>query len=176
MLATKGRSSVGKQMVIVRWLLVVVLLLAVVGAGCGGSNAEHAKAPRAPMAADPARAHKLQKVLDDQRDAYGATGMAAAVVIRGRLFWSGGSGIADRKTKARVVAQTPFPIFSITKMFVAALAVKLAQEGQLKLDDPIRTAIPDWPNADRIPLRMLLNETSGVGDDLAPGKSSRTRH
>src|SRR5215210_6785359 len=155
-------------MVIVRWLDVVVLLSGIVVAGCGGSSTKHAKAAGAPMAA-PARAHKLQKMLDDQRDAYGATGMAAAVVIRGRLFWSGGSGVADRKTNARVVAATPFPIFSITRMFVAALAAKLAQDGQLNLDDPIRAAIPDWPNADRITLRMLLNETSGVGGDLLPG-------
>ena len=155
-------------MVIVRWLVGVILLSAMVVAGCGGSNTKHANAPRAPIA-DPARAHKLQKVLDDERDAYGATGMAAAVVIRGRLFWSGGSGLADRKTNARVVAETPFPVFSITRMFVAALAAKLAQDGQLNLDDPIRPAIPDWPNADRITLRMLLNETSGVGGDLLPG-------
>lgn len=155
-------------MVIVRWLLVVVLLSGIVVAGCGGSNTKHATAPGAPIA-DPARADKLQKVLDDERDAYGATGMAAAVVIRGRLFWSGGSGVADRKTNARVGAETPFPVFSITRMFVAALAAKLAQDGQLNLDDSIRPAIPDWPNADRITLRMLLNETSGVGGDLLPG-------
>jgi D-alanyl-D-alanine carboxypeptidase len=155
-------------MVIVRWLVGVVLLSSIVVAGCGGSNTKHATASRAPVA-DPARADKLQKVLDDERDAYGATGMAAAVVIRGRLFWSGGSGVGDRKTNARVVAETPFPVFSITRMFVAALAAKLAQDGQLNLDDPIRPAIPDWPNADRITLRMLLNETSGVGGDLLPG-------
>jgi D-alanyl-D-alanine carboxypeptidase len=155
-------------MVIVRWRVVAVLLSGIVVAGCGGSSTKHAKAPRAPMA-DPARAHKLQKMLDDQRDAYGATGMAAAVVIRGRLLWSGGSGVADRKTNAGVVAKTPFPVFGITRMFVAALAARLAQDGQLNLDDPIRGAIPDWPNADRITLRMLLNETSGVGGDLLPG-------
>lgn len=153
-------------MLTVRWLLVFVLLSAMVVTGCGGSNVKHAEAPRA---ADPARAHKLQNVLDDQRDTYGAPGMAAAVVIRGRLFWSGGSGVVDRKTRARVVAQTPFPVFSITRMFVAALAAKLAQDGQLKLDDPIRPAIPDWPNAGRITLRMLLDETSGVGGDKLPG-------
>jgi CubicO group peptidase (beta-lactamase class C family) len=104
-------------------------------------------------------------VLDVQRDGFGATGMAAAIIVRGRLFWSGGSGLANRETKAPATADTPFPIFSITKMFVGALAVKLAQEGRLKLDDPVSGALPDWPNADRISLRMLLNQTSGVGRD-----------
>jgi D-alanyl-D-alanine carboxypeptidase len=150
-------------MVLVRRLLLVVLS-AIVVASCGGSDAaQRAKAPAAQRAADPARAHKFQDVLDVQRDGYRATGMAAAVVIRGRLFWSGGSGLANRQMKAPMAADTPVPIFSITKMFVAALAVKLAQEGRLKLDDPLSGALPEWPNADRITLRMLLNQTSGVG-------------
>ncbi len=152
-------------MVLVRWLLLVVLS-AILVASCGGSDAdEPVKAPAPQQAADTARARKLQEVLDVQRDGYGATGMAAAIIIRGRLFWSGGSGLANRQTKAPAAADTPFPIFSITKMFVGALAVKLAQEGRLKLDDPLSGALPDWPNADRITLRMLLNQTSGVGND-----------
>ena len=104
-------------------------------------------------------------MLDEQRDGYGATGMVAAIVIRGRLFWLGGSGLANRRTRAHVEADTPFPIFSITKLFVAALAVKLAQEGRLELDATLAETVPDWPNADRVTLRMLLNQTSGVGGD-----------
>jgi len=156
-------------MVLVRWLMLAVLS-AITVASCGGSDAGAPKKVPAPQsAADPAVARKLQEVLDVQRDGYGATGMAAAVVIRGRLFWSGGSGLANRQTKAPVTADTTFPIFSITKMFVGALAVKLAQEGRLRLDDPLSGSLADWPNADRITLRTLLNHTSGVGGDLRSG-------
>jgi D-alanyl-D-alanine carboxypeptidase len=152
-------------MVFVRLLLLVVLL-AILVAGCGGSDAnEPGKAPARQQAADPPLGRKLQEVLDVQRDGSGATGIAAAIVIRGRLFWSGGSGLANRQTMAPVAADTPFPIFSVTKMFVGGLAVKLAQEGRLALDDPLGDALPDWPNANRITLRMLLNQTSGVGND-----------
>jgi D-alanyl-D-alanine carboxypeptidase len=150
-------------MVLVRWVLLVVLSASLV-ASCGGSDADEPATGRSPAkTASPAQARKLQEVLDVQRAGYRATGMAAAIIIRGRLFWSGGSGVANRATKAPVAADTPFPIFSITKMFVGALAVKLAQEGQLSLDDPLGGALPDWPNAERITLRMLLNQTSGVG-------------
>jgi D-alanyl-D-alanine carboxypeptidase len=153
-------------MVLVRWLLLVVLS-AILVASCGGSDTdEPAKAPAPRQAADTAQARELQEMLDVQRDGYRATGMAAAVIIRGRLLWAGGSGLANRETKAPVAADTPFPIFSVTKMFVGALAVRLAQEGRLKLDDPLSGTLPDWPNADRITLRMLLNQTSGVGNDL----------
>jgi D-alanyl-D-alanine carboxypeptidase len=146
--------------------VVLAVVSAVLVASCGGSHAAApANAPAPEKAAGPSRAHTLQALLDLQRESYGATGMAAAIVIRGRLFWSGGSGLANRETKAPVAGDTPFPIFSITKMFVAALAVKLAQQGRLKLDDPLSGTLPDWPNADRITLRMLLNQTSGVGND-----------
>jgi D-alanyl-D-alanine carboxypeptidase len=156
-------------MVLRRWVVVVVLS-AITVASCGGSDAdEPAKAPAPQNVADPARARKLQEVLDVQREGYGATGMAAAVIIRGRLVWAGGSGLANRETKTGVAADTPFPIFSITKMFMGALAVKLAEEGRLKLDDPLSGARADWPHADRITLRMLLNHTSGVGGELRPG-------
>ena len=151
-------------MVLLRWVLLFVSSALLV-AGCGGSGAdEPAKEPAPQKPADAAHARKLQEVLDVQRDGYRFTGMSAAIIVRGKLFWSGGSGLSNRETKAPVTADTPFPIFSITKMFVGALAVKLAQEGRLKLDDPLSGALPDWPNADRITLRMLLNQTSGVGN------------
>jgi D-alanyl-D-alanine carboxypeptidase len=150
--------------VLFRWLLLVVLS-AVVVAGCGGSGAdEPAKPPPPQKPADAATARKLQAVLDMQRESYDATGTAAAIVIEGRHFWSGGSGLANRKTRAPVTAETPFPIFGLTTMFVGGLAVKLAQEDRLELDDPLSRTLPDWPNADRITLRMLLNQTSGVGN------------
>jgi D-alanyl-D-alanine carboxypeptidase len=152
-------------MVLVRWAVLVVVS-AVAVAACGGSDAdEPAKSPAPEKAADAATSRELQEVLDFQRESYGATGMAAAIVMRGRPFWSGGSGLANRETKAPVTADTPFPIFSITKMFVGALAVKLAEQGRLKLDDPLSRALPDWPNADHITLRMLLNQTSGIGNN-----------
>ena len=149
----------------------LVALAAALVTGCGGSSDadEPTKAPAPVQVADPARATKLQEVLDVQREGYQATGMAAAIVLRGKPYWSGGSGLANRETKAPVAADTPFPIFSITKMFVGALAVRLAEEGRLQLDDPLSGALPDWPNADRITLRTLLNQTSGVGGELRPG-------
>jgi len=152
-------------MIRVRWLLLVVLA-AVLAASCGGSDDAEPSKPRAPAAsADAATARELQQVLDLQRESYGATGMAAAIVIDGQHFWSGGSGLADRETEAPITAGTPFPIFSITKMFIAALAVKLDEDGRLKLDDPLSRTLPDWPNAEHISLRMLLNQTSGIGND-----------
>jgi CubicO group peptidase (beta-lactamase class C family) len=85
-------------------------------------------------------------------------------VIPGQGLWSGGSGTANRATKEPVTGRTPFPIASITKTFIAALAIKLADQHLLRLDDPLGRWLPNWPNADKISLRQLLNHTSGVAN------------
>jgi D-alanyl-D-alanine carboxypeptidase len=110
----------------------------------------------------PGLARKLQRTFDQQREFYELPGAAAALVIPDKGTWSGGSGIADLRSGRRATAQTPFAVASITKPFVGALALKLAQEGRVSLDDPLSRALPRWPRADRITLRHLLRQTSGV--------------
>jgi D-alanyl-D-alanine carboxypeptidase len=110
----------------------------------------------------PELARKLQGVLDQQREFYELPGAAAAMVIPGAGTWSGGSGVADRRTGRRVTAGTTFAIASITKAFMGALALKLAQEGRVSLDEPLSGTVPRWPYGDRITLRHLLAQTSGV--------------
>ena len=145
-------------------LAVCLLPLLVFACGCGSKSSDRDQIRRTDQRVDPTLARALQDVVDEQRGRAGLTGLAAAVVIRGRGLWSGGSGVANRATKAPVTGRTPFPIASITKTFVAALAIKLADEGRLRLDDPLARWLPDWPNANRISLRRLLNHTSGVAN------------
>jgi D-alanyl-D-alanine carboxypeptidase len=124
--------------------------------GCGGSAA------RPTRHVDRELAEALQNTLDEQRAITGLTGVAAAVEIPGEGLWSGGSGVADRATGARVTGHTPFPIGSVTKTFVAALAVKLATQRRLRLDDALARWLPGWPNAGRISVRQLLGHRSGI--------------
>jgi D-alanyl-D-alanine carboxypeptidase len=132
-------------------------------AGCGGAtHASPSQASRQDGQVSPELARKLQHVLDQQREFYELPGAAAALVIPGTGMWSGGSGVADRRTGARVTAGTTFAIASVTKAFVGALALKLAQEGRVSLDEPLTGALPRWPYADRITLGQLLAQTSGV--------------
>jgi D-alanyl-D-alanine carboxypeptidase len=51
---------------------------------------------------------------------------------------------------------------SITKTFVTAALMQLADEGKLTIDDPLSNWLPDFPRADQITLRQLLGHTSGV--------------
>ncbi len=63
-------------------------------------------------------------------------------------------------------AQTMYGIGSVSKVFTAAAAMKLVEEGMLDLDEPLTTYIPDFTMADpryrEITPRMLLNHSAGL--------------
>jgi D-alanyl-D-alanine carboxypeptidase len=56
-----------------------------------------------------------------------------------------------------------FSIGSITKNFVAAITLKLAENGILSLEDSLSKWLPAYPHIDsNITIRQLLNHTSGI--------------
>ena len=59
---------------------------------------------------------------------------------------------------------------SVTKIATAALALRLAEQGKLRLDDPISRAYPAWDGDPAATLRDLLGHTSG-----APGAAQLVR-
>ena len=59
-------------------------------------------------------------------------------------------------------ADTHFRAASNTKTMTAAVIVQLAQEGKLRLDDPISKFVQDVPNGDNITIGQLLKMRSGL--------------
>ena len=57
---------------------------------------------------------------------------------------------------------THFRIASNTKTMTAAVIVLLAQEGKLRLDDPVSKYVPGVPEGDKITVTELLNMRSGL--------------
>ncbi len=148
----------------------LVLVVLVVLAGCGGDDAGDRRAE--PAAERLARA--LQAKLDAKREEYDVRGITASVAFPDGSRWSGASGLADAELRRPMAPDTPMPIASVTKPLTAALAVALAQEGRLSLDDPLSRWVPRFPNARNITLRQLLNHTSGlfnVDEDVAYGEA-----
>ena len=59
----------------------------------------------------------------------------------------------------------PFRVGSVTKTFVAALTLRLADAGKLGLDDPVERYVPGLlADGDRIAVRDLLDHTAGLFD------------
>jgi D-alanyl-D-alanine carboxypeptidase len=72
-------------------------------------------------------------------------------------------GMADLRTKRPMRAHQRFRMGSVTKSFVATVALELVDEGRLSLADTVESRLPGLlPYGERVTLRQLLNHTSGV--------------
>ncbi len=124
-----------------------------------------------PPAVEDELAVKLQARLDQWRVNHRAPGVAAAVRLPDGSRWVGTSGKRTAgKYARRVRPGTPFAVGSLTKTFMAALILQLREEGQLWLGTPISKWLPDYPKANRITVKMLLNHRSGIFDYFAHPK------
>lgn len=81
----------------------------------------------------------------------------------GQIIFERGYGLANREWNMPNDGQTKFRLGSVTKQFTAASILLLAEQGRLRLDDPVSTHIVDAPASwDGITLRHLLSHTSGI--------------
>lgn len=104
---------------------------------------------------------KLQNALDKGIKKYDVEGVSAAILFPDEKKWIGTSGISH--DTINIKPEMVFAIGSVTKNFVAALTLKLAEEGKLSLDDPISSWLPEYPHVNsEITIRQLLNHTSGI--------------
>ena len=73
--------------------------------------------------------------------------------------------MADLEVRTPVTDDTSFCLASLGKTLVAALALRLVEEGRLELDAPISTLLGDEvPGTRVVTPRMLLSHTSGYPD------------
>jgi D-alanyl-D-alanine carboxypeptidase len=113
---------------------------------------------------------RLQEVLDKGIKKYNIRGVSAAIVFNTDSVWVGTSGISHDTVSMK--PDMLFSIGSITKNFVAALTLKLVEEGTLSLEDKLSDWLPAYPHVNsNITIRQLLNHTSGIfmfwnNDDL----------
>ena len=109
-------------------------------------------------------AARLDRALASARKSLRLPGVQATVIFANGSTWTGVGGLADVKTGRKVRPDTPFAIASVTKTFTSALVLRYVDQGKIRLDDRLSKWLPDWPNARKITIRMLLNHTSGIPD------------
>ncbi|WP_190019619.1 serine hydrolase domain-containing protein [Streptomyces hiroshimensis] len=127
-----------------------------------GTAAAATAAPAPPAGLD---AKALQAALD-KLTAAGAPAALAEVRV-GDQRWSGASGVRDVRSEQPARPGDRYRVASVTKSMVATVVMQLADEGKLKLDDPVAKHLPGMlPYKEPINLRQLLNHTSGIPDYL----------
>jgi len=112
---------------------------------------------------------ELQSVLDGYvLERHDAPSISATVVVPGVGVWSGASGMADPQAARAATPDTVYAIGSITKMFVAALILRLAEEGLLSIDDPAADHLDSLagPLTNGATVRQLLSQRSGIDEYL----------
>lgn len=176
-----------------RFTAITLLLLAML-AGCGGSGgssgsstvgstsngqmADLSKACPTPSATVTAPVGGLGTVVDAvitaEMAAKGIPGMSVTIARKGTVLYSNGYGYADLSGCRPAQAGTVYQIGSVTKQFTAAAILQLQATGLLGIDDKVSRYLPAYGFDDRLTLRMLLNQTSGLPDyvEFADGLSS----
>lgn len=92
-------------------------------------------------------------------------GASAAVVVDGRVVWTGTAGLARIDERVAVVPSTRFGLGSISKTLTMAGALRLVDAGVLDLDAPVERYLPDFPHAGRgITVRRIATHQSGLSD------------
>jgi CubicO group peptidase (beta-lactamase class C family) len=114
-------------------------------------------------------APRIERVVDDAVAGPLAEERFAGVVLvarEGRTLFAKGYGLADREGNVPHTPETPFMIMSVSKQFTAALIVRLAAAGRLRLEDRVSRYLEHWPAEwDAVEIRHLLAHSAGLEVD-----------
>ncbi|RQG95645.1 serine hydrolase domain-containing protein [Natrarchaeobius oligotrophus] len=110
----------------------------------------------------------LDRRVPDLLDRYDVPGASIALVEDGEVTWSGAYGTADLAEERPTNENTPFRVQSITKSVTAWGVLKLVDQDEIALDDPIGYHITSWelPDADysweEVTIRRVLSHSAGL--------------
>lgn len=106
-------------------------------------------------------------------------GMTCAFVLPNGRTGTVAVGLADREKKIRLKPTDRMLAGSIGKTFFAALAMRIAAEGKIRLDERVSTYLGkfSWysslPNHETITVRNLMNHTSGIPEHVEDAETIR---
>jgi serine beta-lactamase-like protein LACTB, mitochondrial len=93
-------------------------------------------------------------------------GLSVAVGVGGELAWAEGFGWADLEMRVAVTPNHRFRIGTASTVLTSAAVGLLLEEDRLKLDESIRTYVPEFPDKPwPVTLRQLMGNTAGLGTD-----------
>ena len=123
-----------------------------------------------------AGAERAQVFVDALQEEWGAPGVSAAVAVDGEVVFAGGAGHADAGGTP-VDPRTRFRIASVSKAITGVLVLRLAEEGLVELDAPVRRYLPELPDTfNAITVRQVAAHTSGLRHYADGETSHKTEH
>lgn len=116
------------------------------------------------------RGHPLTKAsLADRMQVYKVPGVSIAVINGGEVEWARGHGAKEAGGGGRVKTDTLFQAASVSKVVAAVGALRLVEQGKLKLDENVNDKLRSWKVPEnefteekKVTLRGLLSHGAGV--------------
>jgi CubicO group peptidase (beta-lactamase class C family) len=110
-----------------------------------------------------------QLTIVERMQFYNTPGVSVAVISDGKIEWAKGYGATEKGGNQMVTTETLFQAASISKPVSALTALRLVQEGRLKLDEEVNRRLVSWKVPEneftkekKVTLRQLLAHTSGT--------------
>jgi CubicO group peptidase (beta-lactamase class C family) len=92
--------------------------------------------------------------------------ISVSLVDGNEIVWARGFGFADPERKIPATADTVYRIGSVSKLFTDIGIMQMVEQGQIDLDAPVQTYLPDFKPANQfskpITLRQLMSHRSGL--------------
>ncbi len=110
----------------------------------------------------------VRKLVQEEMDDDNVPALSLALVDHERVLWAEGFGFADRARRVRATPETLYVAGNLTQALTAALALQLSEQGAFELDEPLRTALPEFSIRSRfagappITPRHLLSHHAGL--------------
>ncbi|MGJ6967450.1 serine hydrolase domain-containing protein [Streptosporangium sp. G11] len=113
---------------------------------------------------------RWQARLDELRAAHRVPGASLAVLVDGNVHELA-SGVLHRATGVEVTTDSVFLSGSLAKVYTATLVMQLVDSGELDLDTPVVSVLPEFATPDpeatnAITIRRLLSHTGGLTCDF----------
>lgn len=119
------------------------------------------------LALSPRQVTTIDAMAQTLLNGFGIAGLSLAIVRNGQRY-ARGYGVKDISSGAPVDADSSFHLASISKTFVAAAVMQLAERGEVQLDAPVATYLADFLLADDryrdCTVQQMLSHTAGMPD------------
>lgn len=110
----------------------------------------------------PAAAARVEDAAGKELAGGAVAGISLAVARDGEVVFARGWGLAALDPKTVAAARTRYRIQSVSKLITAVAVLKLVEDGQLALGDPVTRWFPELPAG--VTVAHLLTHTSGLAE------------
>ncbi len=109
---------------------------------------------------------RLSKFIQHEMEDKGLPALSIALVRDQEVVWAVGFGKADPKRDIPATPRTIYRVGSVSKLFTDIGVMQLVEQGQIDLDAPITTYLPDLrlrnPFDKQVTLRQLMSHRAGL--------------